>query len=115
VNEHVAFDQTSKQTFDLVSCRTKACKLPSIRGKPNKKATNEKRQIFKEFPSILRAIKKNTQIAKEMQMLKMKMTQDITKQILNNEQTSSCKWMFFVEVFKSRYFSRPGPLTCDNM
>jgi hypothetical protein len=30
-----------------------------------------------------------------MQMLKMKMTQDITKQILDNEQTCSCKWMFF--------------------
>ncbi len=48
-------------------------------------------------------------------MLKMKMTQDITKQILNNEQTCGCKWMFFVEVFKSRYLSRPSSLTCGNM
>jgi len=93
MNEHVTFDQTSKQTFDLVSPRTKACNLPSIRGKPNKKTTNKKRQISRESPSILRAIKKNTQIAKEMQMLKM--TQDITKQILNNEQTCNCKWIFF--------------------
>ncbi len=90
MNEHVTFDQTLKQTFDLVSPRTKACNLPSIRGKPNKKATNKKRQISRESPSILRAIKKYTQIAKEMQMLKMKMTQDIAKQILDNEQTCSC-------------------------
>jgi hypothetical protein len=47
-------------------------------------------QISRESPSILRAIKKYTQIAKEMQMLKMKMTQDIAKQILDNEQTCSC-------------------------
>jgi hypothetical protein len=58
MNEHVTFDQTSKQTFDLVSPRTKACNLPSIRGKPNKKTTNKKRQISRESPSILRAIKK---------------------------------------------------------
>jgi hypothetical protein len=57
MNKHVTCDQTSKQTFDLLSCRIKACKLPSIRGKANKKATNKKRQIFKESPSILRAIK----------------------------------------------------------
>ncbi len=57
MNKHVTCDQTSKQTFDLLSRRTKACKLSSIRGKPNKKVTNKKRQIFRESPSILRAIK----------------------------------------------------------
>ncbi len=40
MNEHVTFDQASKQTFDVVLPRTKACNLPNIRGKPNKKATN---------------------------------------------------------------------------
>jgi hypothetical protein len=97
MNEHVTFDQTLKQTFDLVSPRTKACNLPGIRGKPNKKATKKKGKYVESLhPFILRDIKKYTQIAKEMQMLKMKMTQDITKNILDNEQTCSCKWMFFL-------------------
>jgi len=78
MNEHVTFDQTSKQTFDVVSPKTKACNLPSIRGKPNKKTTNKKRQISRESPSIVRAIKKIHKLQKKMQMLKMKMTQDIT-------------------------------------
>jgi hypothetical protein len=45
-------------------------------------------------------------------MLKMKMTQDITKQIIDNKQMCSCKWMFFfVEVFKSRDLSGSSSLT----
>jgi hypothetical protein len=65
MNEHVTFDQTLEQTFDVVSPRTKACDLPNTKGKPNKKTTNKKRKISKESPSIVRAIKKYTQIAKK--------------------------------------------------
>jgi hypothetical protein len=49
MNEHVTFGQTSKQTFNLVSPRTKACNLPSIRGKPNKKTTNKKGKYLTVF------------------------------------------------------------------
>ncbi len=101
INEHVTFDQTSKQTFDVVSPRTKACNLPSIRGKPNKKATNKKKQVSRESPFIVTTIKKYTKTAKELQMLKMKMTQDITKKILNNEQACNCKWTFFFLKYSS--------------
>jgi hypothetical protein len=45
-------------------------------------------------------------------MLKMEMTQNITKQILENEQVGkkdSCKWPFsFVEIFKLRDLSGPS-------
>jgi hypothetical protein len=64
-----------------VSPRTKACNLPSIRGKPNKKATNKKRLISRESPSIVRVIKTYTQTTKKMQMLRMEMTHNITKQL----------------------------------
>ncbi len=64
-----------------MSPRTKACNLPSIRGKPNKKATNKKRLISRESPSIVRVIKTYTQTTKKMQMLRMEMTHNITKQL----------------------------------
>jgi hypothetical protein len=63
MNEHVTFEQPLEQTFNVVSPRTKACNL--ARCTPNKKTTNKKRQISKESPSILRAIKKILKLQKE--------------------------------------------------
>jgi hypothetical protein len=65
MNEHVTFEQPLEQTFDVVSPRTKACNLSSTRCTPNKKTTNKKRQISKETPSILRAIKKILKLQKK--------------------------------------------------
>jgi len=63
-----------------------ACNLPNARSKPNKEVTNKKSHIFGRSPSIVETIKEYTQNAKEMEILKIEMTQDITKQILENEQ-----------------------------
>jgi hypothetical protein len=48
-----------------VSPRTKVCNWPSIRGKPNKKATNKKKLISRESPSIVRVIKTYSQTTKK--------------------------------------------------
>jgi hypothetical protein len=54
--------------------------------KINQFKPNNKRHLFGRSPSIVETIKKYIQNAKEMEMLKIEMTQDITKQILENEQ-----------------------------
>jgi hypothetical protein len=69
-----------------MSPKTRACNLPNARSKPNKKVTNKKSHIFGRSPSIVETIIEYTQNAKEMEILKIEMTQDITKQILENEQ-----------------------------
>ncbi len=86
MNEHITFDQTSEQASDLVSPKTKACNLPNARSKPNKKITNKKRHLFGTSPSIIETIKEYAKNAKKMEILKIEMTQDITKQILEYEQ-----------------------------
>jgi hypothetical protein len=48
----------------------------------NKKTKNKRPHLSKRLSSIARAIKEYTQTTKEMEMLKMKMTRNITKQIL---------------------------------
>jgi len=81
MNEHITFDQTSEQASNVMSPKTKACNLPNARGKPNKKM-----HLFGTSPSIVETIKEYTKNAKEMEILKIEMTQDITKQILEYEQ-----------------------------
>ncbi len=71
---------------------------------------------FERSSSITGAIKKYTQTAKEMEMLKTKITWDITKHILKSEQ--ACKKMFleghlqmailFAEILKPRNLSKPS-------
>jgi hypothetical protein len=86
ISEHITFHQTSEQASNVMSPKTRAYNLPSVRSKPNKKVTNNKRHLFGRSLSIVETIKECTQNAKEMEMLKIEMTQDITKQILENEQ-----------------------------
>ncbi len=43
MNEHITFDQTSQQAFDVMSPKTRACNFLGAKGKPNKKVTNNKR------------------------------------------------------------------------
>ncbi len=81
MNEHMIFDQTLEQASDVMSLKTGACNLPNTRGKPNKK-----RHLFGTSPSIIETIKEYTKNAKEMEILKIEMTQDITKQIQEYEQ-----------------------------
>ncbi len=54
------------QTSNVVSPKTRAWHLPSIKGKPNKKTMNEKIQRFGGFPSIANAIKEFSQITIKM-------------------------------------------------
>jgi hypothetical protein len=84
-NEDVTTNQLFNHTFDVVSPRTRACNLPSTKGKSNKKLTNRKIQLFRD-PSIIEAIKKYSQTIEEMELLEMQMTSEITIQILENEQ-----------------------------
>ncbi len=81
-NGHVTPNHTFDQTYDIVSLRTKAYKLVGTCGKPNKKTTSKKRCLFKESPSIAKTIKEYSQIAKELEFLKMQ----IPTQILESEQ-----------------------------
>ncbi len=74
MNEQVTFDQTSKQASNVMSPKTRACKLSSTKGKPNKKIINKKRHLFGRSPSIVETIKKYRKNAKEMEMLKIEMT-----------------------------------------
>jgi hypothetical protein len=85
-NDHVTANHTFNQAFDIVSPRTRACNLPSTIGKPNNKVTCKKRCLFGEFPSIAEAIKEYSQTAKELELLKKKMTKEIATQILESEQ-----------------------------
>ncbi len=61
MNEHITFDQTSKQAYDVLPPRTKASNFPNSRDKPNKKATNKIKRLSKVPPSIAKTIKKYTQ------------------------------------------------------
>jgi hypothetical protein len=71
-----------------MSPKTRASNLPNTKDKPNKKKLQIRIGIYTEgSPSIARGFKEYTQTIKEMEMLKMEMTRDITKQILKNEQT----------------------------
>lgn len=44
-----------------MSPKTKACNLPSVKSKPNKKVTNNKKHLFGRSPSIVETIKEYTQ------------------------------------------------------
>jgi hypothetical protein len=85
VNEDITTNQVFNQAFDVVSPRTRACNLPSIKGKSNKKITNRKICLFRG-PLIIEAIKKKSQTTEEMELLEMQMTREITIQIFENEQ-----------------------------
>jgi hypothetical protein len=85
-NDLVRPKHTFNQSFDIVSFRTRACNLPSTKGKPNKKTTSKKWCLVGESPSIAKAIKKYSQIAKELELLKMQMTNKIMTHILKSEQ-----------------------------
>jgi hypothetical protein len=85
VNLDVTTNQVFNRAFDVVLPRTWACNLPSTKSKSNKKITNRKRCLFRG-PSIIEAIKKYSQTTKEMELLEMQMTREITIQILENEQ-----------------------------
>jgi hypothetical protein len=75
-NDHVKPNHTFDQTYDIVSPRTKACKLLGTSSKPNKKTISKKQCLFRESPSIAKTIKEYSQIAKELEFLKMQiMTQ----------------------------------------
>jgi hypothetical protein len=81
-NDHGTPNHTFNQAFDIVSPRTRACNLPGTTGKPNNKVICKKRCLFGESPSIAEAIKECSQTAKELKVLKKKMTKDIVTQIL---------------------------------
>jgi hypothetical protein len=81
-NDHVTPNHTVNQAFDIVSPKTTACNLPSTTGKPSNKVTCKKRCLSGESPSIAEAIKEYSQTAKELEVLKKKMTKEIETQIL---------------------------------
>jgi hypothetical protein len=64
MNEDVTTNQVFNHAFDIVSPRTRACNLPSIKGKSNRKITNRKIRIFKG-PSIIEAIKRIHKLQKK--------------------------------------------------
>jgi hypothetical protein len=72
--------------------------------------------LFGQSPSIVKIIKKYSQIAKELKLLKMQMTKEITTQILKSEQIGKKLLSkgqlqmvtFFVEVLKPRDLIRPS-------
>jgi hypothetical protein len=76
-NDHVTPNHTFDQTFDIVSPKTRACNLLGTRNKPNKKATSKKWCFFRESPSLAKAIKEYSHIAKELDLLKMQVTKEI--------------------------------------
>jgi hypothetical protein len=75
-NDHVTSNHTFNQASDLVSPRTRACNLPGTIDKPNNKITHKKRCLSGESPSIAEAIKEYSQTAKELEILKKKMTKN---------------------------------------
>ncbi len=66
--------------------RTKACKLPSVQGKANKRMENKRRKLDVGSFAIIDAIKKNSKGVKEIKKMKMEMTKRIATQLLQNEQ-----------------------------
>lgn len=73
---------------DVMSPKTRASNLPHTRDKPKQKNNYKYKNRCRYgggSPSIARDSKEYTQTIKEMEMLKMKMTRDITKQVLKNE------------------------------
>jgi hypothetical protein len=118
-NDLVTPKHTFYQALDIVSLRTRACNLPSTKGKPNKKTTSKKWYLVGESPSITKAIKKYSQIAKELELLKMQMTKEITTQILEGEQVGRKLLLegqlqmaaLFAEVLKPRNPTMPSSFT----
>jgi hypothetical protein len=64
MSEHITFDQTLKQAYDVMSPKTRAYNLPNAKSKPNKKITTKKRHLFGTSPSIVKTIKEYTKNAK---------------------------------------------------
>ncbi len=101
-NENVAINQVFNQAFDVVLPRTKACDLPSTKGKLNKKITNRKRRLFKG-PSIVKTIKKIHKLQKKWSFWKCKWQgKSQFKYLKMNKQGGNCswrdsyKWLFFL-------------------
>jgi len=65
-NDHVTPNHPSNQAYAIVSPRTRACNLPSTKGKPNKKATRKKQCLSRESPSFVKAIKEYSHTTKEL-------------------------------------------------
>jgi hypothetical protein len=74
---------TSSTNFD--SPRTRACKLHSVQGKPNKKLEKKKRQLSTCSFVFANAINNFTHVMKEIEFLKMEMIKFITSQMLQSE------------------------------
>ncbi len=81
-------DNANVETTPSVSSnsfRIRACKLPSVQRKFNKKLKWKKRRLFTSSSVITYAINKFTHVVKEIEFLKMEMTKFITPQMLQNE------------------------------
>ncbi len=58
------------------SPKTKACKLHTMQGKPNKKLKKKKRRLFTCSIAIANAINNFTHVVKEIEFLKMEMMEN---------------------------------------
>ncbi len=73
-------------TFDIVSPRTSYITYLTLETNPIRKLQARKLPLSKELPSLVEAVKEYSQIAKELEFLKMQMTKEIMTQILESEQ-----------------------------
>jgi hypothetical protein len=64
---------------------TKACNLPCVQGKLNKKLKRKKRWLSISSYIITNAINNFTHLVKEIELKKMEMTKFVTSQMLQNE------------------------------
>jgi hypothetical protein len=78
-------------SINFGSPRTRACKLPSVQAKPNKKLERKKKRLSIGSSTIADAINNFTHLMKEIELKKMEMTKFITFQMLQNEE--KCKQM----------------------
>jgi hypothetical protein len=79
--------------------------------------------LFEESPSVAKAIKKYSQIAKKLKLLKIQMTKEITNQILKIEQVGKKLLLegqlqmatFFAKVLKPKDPTWPSSSTSGSM
>jgi hypothetical protein len=76
---------TTPSTSNSDTLKTRACKLHSVQGKPNKKLKKKKRWLSTCSFTIVNVINNFIHVVKEIEFLKMEMIKFVTSWMLQNE------------------------------